>query len=43
VLPNIPVFVIPAKAGIQCLPTRNRKALDPGFRRDDEQRESVIE
>jgi hypothetical protein len=28
--------VIPAKAGIQRLPVRaSRKALDPGFRRDD--------
>ncbi|GAA0239453.1 hypothetical protein GCM10009126_01320 [Rhodanobacter caeni] len=29
-------FVIPAKAGIQCLGTGRRKSLDPGFRRDDE-------
>jgi hypothetical protein len=31
-----PPSVIPAKAGTQCLCCTGRKALDPGFRRDDE-------
>ena len=35
------VVVIPAKAGIQLLPQIDEE-LDPGFRRDDEQKNHLI-